>query len=526
MYMYKKYIYLKAISTIFVTLMINVIFIAQLNAQFFIPIGITDSTITITQPNNPPIGKPYGGGSGYFPIIKPEESNIVISTNDFNSLKTTLANASYGDTIYINDNLEIEIPAEGTLTIPDGVTLASGRGKNGSLGALIYLDDIRQYVYMQWYHYITVGNDVQITGIRLRGPDGSTSLDNAGYCPGGILQDNGQNLEIHNCEIYNWYWMAINLQNSTGANIHHNYIHNNQKPGAGYGVGNGWNTSSEIRYNIFNYNRHSIAANGWTEGTSLVLPSYTAEYNLVLPCANGHRFDMHGFFDECRHHEITFCDDCNYWEDCNKAGDIMEIHHNTFITIPGEAGQYIVFIRGIPKTGAFITNNVFNRYDRAVKQKLYFYNRETCDTCAQCDEPINAILNNDGNPYSNDAWCFYWGDFNVPSNHMNVHSNEYTTDIHIRQIDWGGNSEGYVIVAPEVRYFDIGTFEYGDFNGDGRTDILNQGYVSWSGLTEWEFETEYHYINPNHVIDFNGDGLEDSIRIIHPTTLWPNGCYP
>ena len=76
--MYKKYIYLKAISPIFVTLMINVIFITPLNAQFFIPISITDSTIT--QPNNPPIGKPYGGGAGYFPIIKPEESNIVIST--------------------------------------------------------------------------------------------------------------------------------------------------------------------------------------------------------------------------------------------------------------------------------------------------------------------------------------------------------------------------------------------------------------------------------------------------------------
>ena len=132
-----------------------------------------------------------------------------------------------------------------------------------------------------------------------------------------------------------------------------------------------------------------------------------------------------------------------------------------------------------------------------------------------------------GNPYpGNEEWCFYWGDFHVQSNHMNVHSNDYSTDIYIRQIDWGGDSEEYVIVAPEIRYFDTSTFEYGDFNGDGRTDILNQGYILWSGLTEWELDTEYHYINPNHVIDFNGDGLEDFIRIVHPTILWPEGCYP
>lgn len=521
--MYQNNIYTKAISKIFITLAINIIFIAPLNAQFFFPIGISDSTITQT---NDPVGKPYGGGSGYFPIITAVECNIIIENNNFNSFKTILENANYGDRIYINDNLEIEIPAEGTLTIPDGVTLASGRGKNGSLGALLYLDEIRQYVDYQWYHYITAGNDVKITGIRLRGPDGSTSLDNAGYCPGGILQKNGQNLVIHNCEIYNWYWMAINLQNSTGANIHHNYIHNNQKMGAGYGIGNGWNSSSEIRYNIFNYNRHSIAGNGWTDGTSLVLPSYTAEYNLVLPCANGHRFDMHGFVDECKHHKITLCDDCNYWEPCNIAGDVMEIHNNTFIAIPGVPNRYMIYIRGIPNTGAHITNNVFNTYDRAVNQFLRYYTRETCDTCAPCDDPINAILNMDGEPYTwNPEWCFYWGDFDVSSNHMIVNSNNYTADIHIRRINWGGNAEGYVTVAPEIRFSNSSTFEFGDFNGDGRTDILNQGYISYSGLTEWELYSENYTINPNHLIDFNGDGLEDAMQIVHPTTLWPDGCY-
>lgn len=522
--MYKKYIYLKAISTIFVTLMINVIFIAQLNAQFFIPIGITDSTITITQPNNPPIGKPYGGGSGYFPIIKPEESNIVISTNDFNFLKTTLANASYGDTIYINDALEIEIPDGETLLLPAGITLASGRGRNGSQGALIFLDKIQSWLDYQIHSIINVKNDVQITGLRIRGPDGSKSLANGNFRTVGILQNNGENLDIHNCEIYDWYFIAVDIRNSSNASIHHNYIHNNQRPGNGYGVRVGWKANANIRYNIFNYNRHSIAANGHLDQDKL--PSYTAEYNLILPCAYGHRFDMHGYRDVYQNDPDMLLS-CNYWDPCNFAGDRIEMHNNTFVTIPGEAIKYIITIRGISKTGAYITNNVFNTDYRAINQFLFKYYRETCDTCAQCEEPVNAYLNEYGNPYvGNDSLCIYWGDFSVPDNKMEVHSNEYAIDIHIRQINWGGDSEGNVIVAPEIMYFDTGTFEYGDFNNDGRTDVLNQGYVSWSGLTEWELSTEYHYIDPNHIVDFNGDGTEDDLRIIHPTTLWPNGCYP
>jgi len=68
-------------------------------------------------------------------------------------------------------------------------------------------------------------------------------------------------------------------------------------------------------------------------------------------------------------------------------------------------------------------------------------------------------------------------------------------------------------------------FQFGDYNGDGRTDILYEGKVSWSGLTDWQVDNEYHYIDSNHLIDFNGDGFEDTIQIVHPTSIWPSGCY-
>lgn len=502
MYMYKKYIYLKAISTIFVTLMINVIFIAPLNAQFFIPIGITD--FTITQPNNPLVGKPYGGGSGYFPIIKPEDCDIIIDNNDFYSFKTILENANYGDKIYVNDNLSIEIPAEGSLTIPNGVTLASGRGRNGSQGALIYHNEMRTG---GWYYTILGMDQAEITGLRIRGPSSSS-----GNCT-GILQEDRKDLRIHNCEIFDWPISGITLRNSPDVIINNNFIHDNQMSGYGYGISQQYHTNTVITYNIFNNNRHSIAASGETNS------SYTAIFNLVLPFGTSHRFDMHGFRDLFKA-EPDSLDSCpNYCEPCNYAGNEITIINNSFLMRCGFTG-FSIKIRGIPKGMANINNNYFGGDQTFAVRQLLKVDTIDGDGCLDS----NPCASRSGPSSSNN--CYYWSYLDIESNHMNVHSNNYNSIIYLRQIDWGGDSEEYLIVAPEVKYFDTGTFEYGDFNKDGRTDILNQGYVSWSGLTEWELDTEYHYINPNHVIDFNGDGLEDTIRIIHPTTLWPNGCYP
>ena len=469
-------------------------------------------SISAAQPLDAPLGKPYGGGAGYFPIIIPEESNIVINLNDFNFFKTTIENASYGDTIYVMDHLQIEIPAGSNLTVPDGVTLASGRGKNGSLGALIYHDNFIEPVQ---YGIIRVGNNVQITGLRIRGPNGSNSPDNGNFLNYGILQTNKEKLEIHNCEIYNWYFIAIFATNSDGLNVHHNYIHNNQKPGTGYGVASMWESSIEVRYNIFNFNRHSIAGHG----ELIRLPSYTAEYNLILPCGNGHRFDMHGFRDRYQD-DPDMLNSCNYWEPCNYSGDTLEIHNNTFVTIPNELNYPLIVIRGIPKHNAAITNNNFNGYSQTITQVLFHY--LLCDTCTTCEQPAsNASVEG---PFYSWHGCNYSGILDDPANNITVENN-YNEEVFIRQIDWGGDSEGFVIVAPEIKYFNSGTFEYGDFNGDGRTDILNQGYISYSGLTPWEFSTESYNINSNHLVDFNGDGLEDSLQIVHPTTLWPDGCY-
>ena len=137
----------------YLSIVIILLIILPLHSQIYLPM-ISDATPPPQVIHDDPIGKPYGGGSGYFPIITPEESDIVVRSNDFEYLKATIANASYGDVIYINDNLNIEIPFQGTLVIPDGVTLASGRGRNGSKGALLFSNNFLiedyYYVFLKW----------------------------------------------------------------------------------------------------------------------------------------------------------------------------------------------------------------------------------------------------------------------------------------------------------------------------------------------------------------------------------------
>jgi hypothetical protein len=496
--------------------------ILPLHAQVFFPIYVPDSTLQ-TQLNDP-VGKPYGGGAGYFPIIGSEESDIVINSNDFNFLKTAIANASYGDIIYVNDDLQIEIPKGGTLTIPNGVTLASGRGRNGSQGALIFSNNFLDTDYSFNYPAIIAGDDVQITGLRLRGPDSTSSSLNYGKQAVGIKQQYTKNMEVHNCEIYNWYVTGIYIINSDGANIHHNYIHNNQNPHIGYGICNRNKTDTRIAYNIFNRNRHDIAG---VKNTNMEPPSYTAKYNLIGPDGISHRFDMHG----CGYTDSWGCPDMYTKDDSgpeNLAGGTINILNNYFL--PMKSPKYhSVVIRGIPRDIANITGNYFpNDYasgpDYPVRQTLMWG-----DTVNSECKPIDTSYEwNVVSPYNDtrptaSGECVYNGILQVEPNHINFVNNIIGQTIYIRQINWGGDSAGYVIVGPEIKFTgsDANSFNYGDFNNDGRTDILNQGFVSWSGLTEWEAATESYNTNPTHFVDFNGDGVEDSIQIVLPNTIWP-----
>ncbi len=134
-----------------------------------------------------------------------------------------------------------------------------------------------------------------------------------------------------------WSHAAVYLTEGIKHHIHHNYIHHNQREGLGYGVclGYGEDISALIEYNLFGYNRHSIA------GTGVPGNSYEARHNIELGNSLNHNFDMHGGKDRKDGTDI--------------AGERILIHHNTFMN----PNVRPIVIRGIPMDKAEIYNNWF-----------------------------------------------------------------------------------------------------------------------------------------------------------------------
>jgi hypothetical protein len=248
---------------------------------------------------------PIGGAAGYKKIITSGKYNV----KDLDGLLNALEKVKTGETIFIQGNAEIDctglVFAENfQIKIPAGATLASDRGYKGSEGAIIRSDNFATNPLIN-----ILGPNIRITGLRIIGPDPKTRVEyhkrsfnflrgnrkeqsryyKAFPTSNGIWTDYNA-LEVDNCEISGWSHAAIFLRNGGRHHIHHNYIHHNQRQGLGYGVSHGYgkDISSLIEFNLFEYNRHSIA------GTGVSRLSYEASNNIELGESLSHNFDMHG----------------------------------------------------------------------------------------------------------------------------------------------------------------------------------------------------------------------------------------
>ena len=291
-----------------------------------------------------PTGDPIGGGKGYRNIVT--KHTYLVKTSK--ELLTTLKKAKAGEVIYVDNTVEIDLSGNKNIEIPGGVTLASGRGVKD--GALIYTNDLDAIPL-----FLTGGEKVRITGLRLRGPDPERRTDQMRQLgkegkyysiPNSRgIQSSHPYLEVDNCELWGWSHAAVYLHGAKKAYIHHNYIHHNQRSGLGYGVSHN-KADSLIEANLFDWCRHHIAATGNPED------SYEARYNLVLDNGNGHSFDVHGGRDRKDGTDI--------------AGDVINIHHNTFRATIVSA----FVIRGKPAEKAELHHNWFLHTDpaKAIRQ--------------------------------------------------------------------------------------------------------------------------------------------------------------
>ncbi len=247
--------------------------------------------------------------------------------------------------VYVADDAEIDLTGERGIAIPESVTLASGRGRNGSPGGLLFTDQHSADVDPL---FRAAGPGVRLTGLRLRGPDPEIGDHHYGpdYFLSGGVSSRFPSFEVDNSELSGWSHGAVVVdRGATGAYVHHNHIHHNRRAGLGYGVVLGWANASEpigatIEANLFDFCRHHIASTGSPYS------SYEARYNIALEHANSHAFDRHGTETPG-----------TWWG--GDAGDWTIIHHNTARVTDNRS----VAVRGKPVLGALIHDNWFYQRD-------------------------------------------------------------------------------------------------------------------------------------------------------------------
>ncbi len=295
---------------------------------------------------------PIGGGAGYTNVITAGDYTV----NNVDALCDALSQAKEGQVVFIPGGAEIDLTTliyieQLVLDVPQGVTLASDRGHNGSPGALLTSDALKTKPMIR-----AAGPNVRITGLRILGPNTKRYLEHHKKSFGaggdghkyyykfptqdGILTTHDA-LEVDNCEISGFGHAGMYLSLGQGHHIHHNFIHHCQYNGLGYGVSHN-TAASVIEYNLFDSNRHSIA------GTGRPGCGYVARHNVELGVSLSHCFDMHGGRDRKDGTDI--------------AGTSIEIHNNTF-----RAPQTPIVIRGVPEGACDVHHNWFPKHANAPK---------------------------------------------------------------------------------------------------------------------------------------------------------------
>lgn len=306
-----------------------------------------------------PTDSPVGGGREYGDKFTPADADQTVSTKsqlvDAVEAMESRARDAPEYVIYIDDNAKIDMTGEHLLPLGNNVTLASGRGVDGSRGGLLYIR------YKQWDTnpmFKSNSTNVRVSGLRAEGPSaqyfdpGSKDAMNARATEGFWLY--GDNALVDNCQMYGWTHTAISIGARSyvpnNPRVRYCSIHNNQMEGYGYGV-NVYNGNPVINQCYFDHNRHSI------DGYGFKSCEYKASNNLVGSHPVDHAFDMHARMQN----------DDSYSGDV--AGGEIIIEKNTFQfnthhrSVNGEAEEGVK-IRGRPEVGAYIRNNRFYHLEK------------------------------------------------------------------------------------------------------------------------------------------------------------------
>ena len=330
-------------------------------------------------------GRPIGGGTKYGDWVSPPPEGFVITlaqlegalNRHLEEVRAAIANGTPMPrrTVFIAD-VEIDLGTT-QLVIAPGLTLAGGRGRNGSPGGLIKSSSDTRGTSFVILSRDSLGTTrqlapVRITGLRFLGPNGREIPPDAWDCSAAgrkaisAYEDGNEDpakivdrvVEIDNNEFDSWPAMAVEIYGIRGGFVHHNYIHHSERNpqeqlpcvlafwdwhALEYGV-NVNNGLVYIEANRFEVNRHSVASRG------SAFTDYVAMYNVLEQEGPSHHFDVHGGEDR---------DDGTHI-----AGRNIVIAYNTDYG----SDEATVNIRGNPVNGAWVIGNQLRGSRDDIKQ--------------------------------------------------------------------------------------------------------------------------------------------------------------
>ncbi|MEX2962892.1 FG-GAP repeat domain-containing protein [Microbulbifer sp. TYP-18] len=454
-----------------------------------------------------------GGGEYYENWVEPGQANYLVSTRE--ELVDALSQATFGQIIYVDDDAEINLGTYAFLQIPDGVTLASGRGREGSSGALLFTE---AWGNSRLIFELHDRSNIRITGLRFKGPYFAADTSR---CDGeevdAVNIRSSQAIEIDNNEFFGWPRAAINIINSQSIEVHHNALHHNRRNVSagqcqdgqlGQAVATNLSKDLNIEHNIFQYNGQDIVSREepW-EAPADYSYRFTAAYNLVLGGNIGENF----VFYRRSPHNFNFY-----------ITHSFEIHHNAFFK-PSGAGirldlQPVLFAR--------VYDNVFSHSNQGSAVELLYGSESIYVFDNHYGEPKPndwkiSLSGNQGWQYrrftSHDFDSVAWGDFD----------GDGATDAFLAD-----GKHWYLSSKAKKSWKKINTsaaplkdLRFGDFNGDGKTDVFRANgkhwYVSWSGTSGWQkIGTSVVLVKDLYVGDFNGDGIDDLLTDVVNSGAW------
>lgn len=400
---------------------------------------------------------------------------------------------------------DIDLTGQPALHIPSGVTIRGDR-RGTLLGPEVRTSQFNPNMFE------IDGNDVRVTGLRLRGPSRGTDDDIPGAT--GILIHSdliSSPVLIDHNDMSDWSAAAISVNGSDpsttcnspddrdprailiNVRIVRNFLHHNRRQNLGYGVVASYGGWAAIEGNTFLSNRHAIAGGGQANTI------YRAWYNLVLqdtPIQNKYGahwhtqdFDMHGTGDG------GFG---------GTAGLYIEIARNTFLGTKTGVTWTVIPLPFSPGT----THPNFHLRGTPCFQAEYHDNvsREKLEDAINNDGDKPVVVSNNQFESPNPSSRFGIGDFD----------GDGADDLFLATgAAWyyapQANAEWRLL---NTQTDPIGNLLFGDFDGDGRTDVFTQygrdWLVSWGGASSWEKINESNpALSEFRIGDFNGDHLAD-----------------